>query len=160
MITKLKVLVLFVSVIFSSQDVFSQNADKIKSDDKSQTMLITSHSYAGSEGESAYIDLLRVAMNRNPESKGLFIFYCGQTCQYGEIEAHIRGINTSLRGKGWKDKEFLIINGGFRKEFNVEYWLVPDNSCLPIPNSTIDIKDVKFKGTHKGKFVAYDCCGY
>lgn len=86
------------------------------------------------------------------------ILYCGKNCQYGEVEAHLRGIDLSLRGKGMKENEFLILNGGFKTEFKIEYWLVPENACLPIPKSEVDIKDVKFKRTFKRKVIAYDCC--
>ena len=120
--------------------------------------LLEVHPYETSELASLYIDVLRNAMRKNSNSKGVFVIYCGKTCHYGEVEAHIRGLIASLNGKGWKSSEFAILQGGFREELTVEYWLVPENACLPIPNSEIDIKDIKFKGTFKRKFVAYDCC--
>lgn len=132
--------------------------------DKSENIIqkaefVNSSGYAGSESESAFIDDLRNMMHNNPNSKGVFVFFCGKICQYGEIEAHIRGLNDSLKGKGWKNSEFAILQGGYKDKFTLEYWMVPEKTGLPIPSSTIDIKEVTFKGTYKRKFVPYDCCG-
>jgi hypothetical protein len=152
-----RMLVLVLTISFS-QNVFGQEKTENPSPVIPKAKLITSSPYSNSEVESLSIDLLRNEVNRNFRNRGLIIIYCGKTCQYGEIEAHLRGINLSLRGKGLKDKQFLVLQGGYREEFGIEYWLMPENACLPIPDSTIDIKDVKFKGTYKRKFVAYDCC--
>ena len=133
----------------------SKNLDSIKSEAK----LIQSGPYQNSEVESLNIDVLRNQMREHPGSKGIIVIFCGKICQYGEIEAHLRGINLSLQGKGL-DKEFVVLNGGFKDKFSVEYWVIPQNACLPIPNSTIKIEDVKFKGNYKRKFVPYDCCEY
>lgn len=138
------------------QTVFAQSEPANALMQKSE--LIESSHYGGSELESAFIDHLRVAMQKNTDSKGAFVFYCGKICSYGEIEAHFRGLSASLRGKGWKYSEFAILQGGYREKFTLEYWLIPQNAGLPIPNSTINIIDVTFKGAFKKKLVPYDCC--
>ncbi len=143
----------FLFIIFG-QSTFAQD----KNDTEPKAELVQAGSYGTSEMASAYIDALRSAMQKYPNSKGIFVFYCGKICKYGEVEAHIRGLNVSLIGKGWKTSEFAILQGGYKENFTVEYWMVPEKVGLPIPNSTIGIKDVKFKGTFKGKFVPYDCC--
>ena len=140
------------------QNNFAQEKGTNKSEQKAT--LVQSGSYGNSEVGSAYIDMLRGVMRSDPNNTGVFIIYCGKTCKYGEVEAHMRGLGISLKGKGWKSTEYSILQGGYKENFTVEYWVVPQNACLPIPNSTIDIKDVKFKGTFKGKFVPYDCCEY
>ena len=147
----------FLLLVFG-QNIFAQNKSEKVSEQKAE--LIQSGSHGGSELASLYIDMLRNAMQKNPNSKGVFVIYCGKTCKYGEVEAHIKGLSISLSGKGWKNSEFAILQGGYKENFTVEYWMVPEKVGLPIPNSTIDIRAVKFKGTFKGKFVPYDCCEY
>jgi len=151
-------LLLLILITVLSQNLFGQAVTEKVTSLKPQAVLINESPYGNSETESANIDYLRNEVNRNSGSKGLIMLYCGKNCQYGEIEAHIRGINLSLRGKGLKEKEFLILHGGFREAFMIEYWVIPENACFPVPNSTIDIKDVKFKGNYKYKIKAYDCC--
>jgi len=146
--------------IIFGQNIFSQDKNANKNDTEPKATLVQSGSHGGSELASLYIDILRNEMRKHPNSKGVFVIYCGKTCKYGEVEAHIRGLNISLNGKGWKNSEFAILQGGYREKLTIEYWSVPENACLPIPKSEVDIKDVKFKGTFKGKFVPYDCCEY
>ncbi len=42
-----------------------------------------------------------------------------------------------------KDK-VVLLNGGFRKDFELEIWIVPKNAELPKSSPTVDEKDVKF----------------
>jgi hypothetical protein len=151
-------LLLLVLTTFLSQNLLGQAKTEEVSTLLPKAILINESPYGNSETESANIDSLRNEVKRSLGSKGLMMLYCGKNCQYGEIEAHLRGINFSLRGKGLKNEEFLVLHGGFRESFMIEYWVVPEKACLPVPDSTIDIKNVKFEGTYKWKFVAYDCC--
>ena len=156
MMWKISALIFAFHVFAFGQIISAQS--KTVNDSIQKAELIESSHYGGSELESAYIDHLRVAMQNNPNSKGVFVFYCGKICKYGEVEAHIRGLNVSLKGKGWKNSEFAILQGGYREKFTLDYWLVPQNIGIPIPDSTIDIKDVTFKGAFRRKFIPYDCC--
>ncbi|CAN5577639.1 hypothetical protein BH20ACI4_BH20ACI4_08720 [soil metagenome] len=158
MINKKFTLIFVFFIFLFGQNVFAQENNENKNSIEAKAELLETHPYENSELASLYIDVLRNAMRKHSNSKGVFIIYCGKVCSYGEVEAHIRGLIVSLNGKGWKPAEFAVLQGGYRETLEVEYWLVPENSCLPIPNSEIDIKDVKFKGTFKRKFVAYDCC--
>ena len=42
----------------------------------------------------------------------------------------------------------VLINGGFREDFTLEFWLVPNNAEPPKPTPTISEKEVRFR---KGK---------
>ncbi len=150
--------ILIISLLLLAQGIFAQADDENKTTNMPQARLITTSPYSNSEVESFNIDILGNEIRKNPNSKGVFVIYCGKLCQYGEVEAHLRGLNISLRGKGWKNTQFILLQGGFKEQLMIEYWLVPENACLPILNSSVDIKDVKFKGTYKRNFVAYDCC--
>ena len=147
-----------IGLLCFGQVVFAQDEGKTANNLKTEAKLIEAGSYQTSEVASLHIDMLRSAMQKSSNSKGLIIVYCGKTCRYGEVEAHLRGINLSLGFKGVKIEDFIILNGGFREKLTVEYWVIPENACVPIPNSTVKIGDVKFKGTFKEKFVPYECC--
>jgi hypothetical protein len=43
-----------------------------------------------------------------------------------------------------KDK-IILIDGGFRENFEAEIWLVPNDAVLPKPTPTINEKDIKFR---------------
>ena len=137
---------------------FSQITEKIETTSKPKAELINSSGYINSEMASLNIDILRNAVRDSPNSKGLIAVYCGKACQYGQIEAHIRGVSMALKGKGIKSDDIVFVQGGFKKELTIEYWLIPEIACPPILNSTVDIEDVVFKGTFKKQIVAYDCC--
>lgn len=156
----LKCFALIFTFLFSAfnQDIVAQH----KSDNvlQQKAELVQSGRHGGSELASLYIDMLRNAMQKYPNSKGVFVIYCGKICKYGEVESHLRGLNLSLKGKGWKPTDYSVLTGGYKENLTVEYWAVPQNACLPVPSSEVNIKDVKFSGTYKGKFVPYDCCEY
>lgn len=46
------------------------------------------------------------------------------------------------------EDKVVLIDGGFREDFELEIWLVPKDSAPPRPTPTVDEKDVKFR---KGK---------
>jgi len=152
----LKIVVL--GSLFSVAGISAQEVKKVNGDGKPEARLFQSGPYTTSELASLHIDMLRNEMHNHPQSKGVFVVYCGKICKYGEVEAHLRGLNLSLRGKGWKVSDFVLSHGGFKEKLAVEYWLVPENACFPKPASTIDIKDVKYTGRYRTTLVPYDCC--
>ncbi len=154
------ILVLFSGVVFTQS--------KTETDSSIPTLLQVSN-YAGSEMESVYIDMLANELRANIKSRGVVIVYCGKKCQFGEVNAHLRGLGLSFKGKGI-DKELIsTLNGGYKEKLTIEYWYVPEGACLiPIPTPTVAVEDVQFKGKYrnkyfkkyfKGEFVPYDCCG-
>jgi hypothetical protein len=153
-------LILTILFLFAGQNIFAQNYANDSTVAIKKSELMHSSTYQTSEMISSDIDMLNNLMKTIPKSKGVFFIFCGKVCKYGEVEAHLLGLNISLRGKGWKKEDYIALNGGFREELTIEYWLLPENAGFPVPNSTVEIKDVKFKGTFKGKFVPYDCCEY
>ncbi len=161
-----KILILICGLLFLGQIVFAQNNDKIQVVAKQQAELIDlfqmfkggKTSGITAEDASARIDNLINKVNENPNNKGYLIVYCGKSCQYGEVEAHIRGIKLKLNFRNANKNQLIILSGGYQEVSITELWFVPENSCLPKPNSTVDIQDVIFKGLFKRKVVYYDCC--
>lgn len=110
--------------------------------------------------------------NDNPSSRVFVFVYEGKTqrCkykkdgnytiesvlpQYGLGNAKIRSMKKYLQMRRIAAERFVFIKGGFRENFTVEIWLVPDAVMPPEPNPTLT--KVKY---HKGKPVGFclSCC--
>ena len=103
------------------------------------------------------IDVLRTELSKQEDSRGYIIVYCGKICHYGEIEAHLRGIESALRRKSVDNKDFSIISGGYKDKATTEFWVVPKNTCVPMGESTLPFKDIRYKGKFKKHIVEYEC---
>jgi hypothetical protein len=120
--------------------------------------LVDSFTISTSEERSLFLDLLFSEIEKDPGAVGYITIFCGKTCRYGEVEAHLRGIEMKINFRGFSRNKIKIINGGFRETFTTELWVVPKGACAPPLNSTLSISQVKFSGTFKSKSVPYDCC--
>lgn len=107
---------------------------------------------------SMIIDVFRIEVFNHKDSKGYIIVYCGKSCRYGEVEAHLRGIELSLRFKGVAANTFKVMAGGYKEKTTTEFWLVPANGCPPPLDSSVNIRDVKFRSKSKKTVVDYECC--
>ncbi len=145
-------------ILLFNQNLLGQEKPKNDTSKDVEAELIKSYSAFKADEASAIIDLLRVEVGKNPISKGLIIVYCGKICQYGEVEAHLRGIRLALQLKSIDTKQFVVISGGFQEKTTTEFWFVPENACPPMPTSSVNFKDVKFKGNFKKQIVDYECC--
>ncbi len=155
---KLHILILGIALLLLSLSISAQEISNPKSNEKSSIKPFDYFIYTNSEMGSLRIDNFLYEVNKDKNSKGVLVLFCGKTCQYGEVEAHIRGIKFKLKFRGVNTNDYPILIGGYREETSVEFWIVPENACLPIPKSTVNIEDVKFKGAFKRKIVPYECC--
>jgi hypothetical protein len=112
----------------------------------------------GSEERSARFDIFFQEIQRSPESIGYVFLYCGKKCRYGEIEAHLRGIELKTAIRKFNRSRLVIVNAGFRDDFVTELWLVAKGQYPPTPRSTVNIKYVVFAERRKYLIEAYDCC--
>ncbi len=155
--------VLSISCVFllASKSMFGQEISKINNSATLKAEIIDSfqRDVITSEDADARIDNLSYQLSKNPNSSAFIIVYCGKICSYGEIEAHLRGIEATLTFKKLDKKRFTIISGGFREKSTSELWLIRENACPPIPTSTINVSEVKFKGMFKRKGVIYHFSG-
>lgn len=123
------------------------------------------------------LDLLAIEMQNNPNDKAFIIFYGGRTSLRGkynektrayeikkvkakrnEAVVRLRNWDEYLIRKGIDKSRFEIINGGYREDFTVEFWLSPKESKPPQPTPTLTEKDIKFgKGKSKAYFFISDC---
>ena len=112
------------------------------------------------EDADARIDALWNQVSKNPGSKGYIFVYCAKKCSLGEVDAHLRGIRTTLNYKNFNAADYQIFNGGFREKTTTEFWMAPKDACPPSPTPTFDITDVKlFRSVFKRRTVIYHFSG-
>ncbi len=140
-------LVLFVTLAL--QSVFGQ--------EKPKAMLIKSADLITGDLGSLYIDRLRNEIENTPNSIGYIIIYGGRISKVGEMVAHIRGINQAFDFKRIDKSKIKIIQGGFREKLTVDFWVIPENACPPLPSPTVEIEKVKFRGVSR-RIIPYECC--
>lgn len=151
---------IFVSycLVFSVWTIFGQQNSLAPDTKQTKAVLFDSFTDFNAELNSSRIDKLLNEAGKNSKNKAVIFVYCGRTCKYGEVEAHFRGIKIKMKLRGVPADRYLILAGGYREQTETELWFVPENACPPIPNSTVDIQNVKFKDKFKGAFVPYECC--
>ncbi len=148
----IKILCVFVT-LFACQTVFGQ-----KSVQENKAQLIDSFEWLGGDDGAARLNSLMIEIQGEPHSLGYIIIYCGKSCFFGEIDAHIHGVEQELAFAGYDRQKFVIISGGFREVQTTEFWLVKENDCPPKPKPTIDRKEVKLKKSKKRIYRPYWCC--
>lgn len=125
---------------------------------KPRTLLIDQFGILNSEERSARFDLLFSEIGNKPGSTAYIVLFCGKKCQYGEIEAHVRGIEIKIALRRFNRSKLAIVNGGYRDKFDTELWLVENGAAPPDVKPTVNIKYVTFSGTTRKTFEYYDCC--
>jgi hypothetical protein len=157
--TILRNFLIFLSIVSSIgvSTALCQKPDDSREVSKSPT-LFDEFGKISAEEKSARFDALFQAMQENPGSLAYVFIYCGEKCRYGEIEAHMRGIELKIAGRGFSRDRLNVVGSGYRKDQTVEIWLKTADAYPPSPHSTINIKNVLFTKV-TGRFVeAYDCC--
>jgi hypothetical protein len=120
------------------------------------------------EDEMARLDNFAVHLQQEPEAQGYIIFYEGRrysSCynrraripRRGEAVARAARLKPYLTDRrGLDAKRVIIINGGYRQEWEAELWIVPKGAEPPKPTPTLEMKDVKFRKGRIGKR-EYEC---
>jgi hypothetical protein len=86
----------------------------------------------------------------NPQAKGFVIFYEGKyACnsektkmllpRYGETACRVQAVRNHIKlRRTFPIDRILFIDGGFREEQTIEFWIVPKQAELPKPGPTLD----------------------
>ena len=98
--------------LFVSLNVDAQEKEAAKANDKPVPVLIDSIIRGDGEIRSAKFDRFLIELANRTNSKGFVLIYCGKKCQYGEVEAHIRGIESKI-GNHWERENILILHGDY-----------------------------------------------
>ncbi len=118
----------------------------------------------GSEERSARFDALFSELGfyekarKNSPSIGYVLVYCGKVCRYGEVEAHIRGIELKMHAREVPRSRMRIVAAGYRDKLTIELWIASDNKAAPVPTPALNIKQVTFAKPTRRIVEAYDCC--
>jgi hypothetical protein len=76
--------------------------------------------------------------------------------RFGELNYRIKAIRAMVKFMNGSFEKIKIINGGFRKNFAVDFWFVPKGAEQPKPTPTL--KKMKYrKGNPPKKFSYWDC---
>jgi hypothetical protein len=106
------------------------------------------------EGEMARLDNFAVQLQNEPNAKGVVIFYGGRRFRgrlpkQGEAAARASRMKPYLvERRGTPSDRVVVIDGGYKEEFQVELWVIPADVTPPSPTPTVPAKDIKFQ---KGK---------
>jgi len=109
------------------------------------------------EDEMARLDNFAVQLQNEPAAKGVLIFYggrrfIGRLPKQGEAGARAARMKPYLvERRRISSERVIVIDGGYREEFQVVLWVIPAEMTPPEPSLTIPAKDIKFQ---KGKATA------
>jgi hypothetical protein len=118
----------------------------------------------GSEERSARFDVLFSELGfyeearKNSPSIGHVLIYCGRVCRYGEVEAHMRGIELKMHAREVPRSRMRVVGAGYRDKLTIELWIASDNKAALVPRPTLNIKQVTFAKPTRRIVEAYDCC--
>lgn len=153
---RVRLLVTILSVLIGVTVGVAQESDKRTA--QSVAKLVDEFGILNSEERSGRFDFLFQELSQSPGSVGYVLLYCGKKCRYGEIEAHIRGIELKTRFRNPDKTKLVVLHAGYRASFHTELWLVPNGAGAPIARPSIRIQDVTFAERGKRFIEPYDCC--
>lgn len=91
-------------------------------------------------------------LQENPTAKGYFLIYEGKFRKYsdtankfhyvsphfGEGKSYIKSIKRRLMFRRYSVEKMSFVEAGFREEFTIEFWLVPEGAKPPKPTPTLE----------------------
>ena len=135
-----------------------------------EAMLVDKFGDVCCEDEMARLDNFAIAVQNNPDAQAYIVFYGGRrhsfpSCQrgqqrlprHGEAEARVARLRKYLvLRRGLDSNRIVVVNGGYRQQWEAELWIVPKDSASPTPTPTINAQKIKFR---KGKIKKsdYEC---
>ena len=106
------------------------------------------------EDEYARLDSFALQLNNSPHATGVIIFYGGlrfrgRLPRRNESAARAARLKPYLvNRRGIAADRIIVINGGYKAEWQVELWVVPNGMPIPTPYSPFNATKIKFR---KGK---------
>ena len=122
------------------------------------------------EDLKARLDYFAIAINEEPKSIGYAVIYEGRYSKniydrkgnaipkkilptFGESVSFTQLMQKYIfKFRRFSQEKLIFIDGGFRENFTVEFWLVPDGAKLPKPTPTLET--MKYR---KGAPLKIDC---
>jgi hypothetical protein len=159
---KIKLQLIFLCFFAFSSNAFAQQEAK-KFDEMGQLPC---------DAAKARLDNFAIQLQSDPTATGYLIFYGGKTYhhlvydkktkqyvgvqllpRHGEAKARIdQWISYLTDSRGIDRWRLEVIDGGYREEPTIEYWVAPSGAKPPTPTPTLTEKEIKFrKGRLKGR---------
>lgn len=122
------------------------------------------------EDEKARLDNVAIELQNNPGATLYIIYYGGRRDnsywrhsprsrlpRRGEADARAARLKPYLVNmRGIAVGRVVMINGGYREEWEVELWFVPKGAVAPRPTPTVDAKEMRFRRGRPSRD-AYQC---
>ena len=106
------------------------------------------------EDEMARLDNLAIQLMNNPADRAVITFYGGRRFR-GRLPKRGEAVARAARMKpymvqrrGVPANQVIVVEGGYREEWQVVIWIVPPGASHPTPDPTVPLKDIRFR---KGK---------
>ena len=110
------------------------------------------------ETELAYLDVLVLQIQNDPNSMAYIIIYGGKKGKRNEAKARAaRMLYYLVKNRGMDPARIKTIDGGYRETLSGEFWIAQADDAAPKPTPTVNAKKVKLKGTEKIR--NYNCGG-
>ncbi len=105
------------------------------------------------EGAMAHLDNLTIMLQNDPVALGVVFVYGGQRRRRNEADAYSNCMKDYLvRRRAVDVNRLVFINGGYRQDFSVEFWLARDRAQIPKATPTIKSTAVRFTGKKIAKW--------
>lgn len=117
-----------------------------------QSLLFNTFPHQWRSEQLREVDNFLVKLNEMPKAMGFVIFYEGKYPfldkkerkkmvfpKHGELSCKVQAIRYHINSRRRIPLDnILFIDGGFREEQTIEFWIVPENAELPKPTPTLD----------------------
>jgi hypothetical protein len=105
------------------------------------------------EDAMAHLDNLALMLQNDPMALGVVFVYGGQGRRPHEADAYSNCMKDYLvRRRAVDVNRLVFINGGYRQDFSVEFWLARDRAQIPKATPTTKSTAVRFKGKKIAKW--------
>jgi hypothetical protein len=101
---------------------------------------------------AALMDLLYIELNENPKFRGYVIIYGSRKGNSVETASRITEAKKYLAFRRYDTSRVSMINGGYREEVAIEFFVVPPDVSLPKPTPTLNEKFVTFTDRRKRRY--------
>lgn len=102
------------------------------------------------ETEMAILDSYLATLGNNPTSTGYIVVYGGRLNKFGEYEIRTERVMGYIsRVRKFDSERIKLVHGGFREEFEFEFWTSEVKNAFPPLSPTVSPEKVKFSGKMK-----------
>ena len=91
------------------------------------------------DDQKARMDNLAVNLQSDPTASAYIIVYAGRSSQVGQADQlGARARSYLATERGLNPSRIVVVNGGFREQDCLEFWIVPSGAAPPKPTPTVE----------------------